>query len=203
MCQNLGLQYDQRNSPRENPAYRITPPDDSARALQRMIILLQNALPGSPVLYFGDEAGMWGGDDPDNRKPMPWPELTMEAENSFEVNGDDRSWPVVFDSAMYSYYRAIHGLRKELLPLRTGTMQTLLLDDVASLYAFVRASGSEKVYVAVNAGDRPQVCTLSYLGLPDGVRLEDPLLGVSFFVRRDAVSITLPGRTATLLVPRY
>jgi len=203
MCQNLGLPYDQRNSPRENPAYRITPPDDSARALQRMIILLQNALPGSPVLYFGDEAGMWGGDDPDNRKPMPWPEFPMEAESTFEVNGDDRAWPVTFDSSMYRYYRTVHALRKDLLPLRTGTMQTLLLDDVASLYAFVRASGSEKVYVAVNAGDRPQVCTLSYLGLPDGVRLEDPLLGVSFFVRRDAVSITLPGRTATLLVPRY
>jgi hypothetical protein len=80
-------------------------------------------------------------------------------------------------------------------------MQTLLLDDVAGLYAFVRAAGAEKVYVAVNAGDKPQHCMLSYLGLQEGVRLTDPFHQISFYTRKDKVSFVLPPRSATLLIP--
>jgi len=36
------------------------------------------ALPGSPMVFAGDELGVWGGDDPENRKPLPWPDLTED-----------------------------------------------------------------------------------------------------------------------------
>ena len=44
-------------------------PDRTAR---RAAALLQFALPGSPVIYYGDEAGLTGGRDPMNRLPFPW-----------------------------------------------------------------------------------------------------------------------------------
>ena len=37
-----------------------------------MASFLQYTLPGSPSLYYGDEAGMEGGKDPFNRRPYPW-----------------------------------------------------------------------------------------------------------------------------------
>ncbi len=201
MCVNDTLPYDLRNSLAVNPQYDVGPPDATAEDLRSMLLLLQFTLPGAPVLYYGDEAGMWGGDDPDNRKPMLWPELEYEGESVFEVTGDDAVHPVVFDSALHSYYKELIALRGKYTALRSGTMQTLLLDDVAGLYAFVRAAGAEKVYVAVNAGDKPQQCVLSYLGLPEGIRLHDPFHDISFYTRRDAVSFVLPPRSATLLVP--
>ncbi len=50
----------------------------AGEAAFRAATLLQLALPGVPCLYYGDEVGLLGGDDPDNRRPMPWgaPEWT-------------------------------------------------------------------------------------------------------------------------------
>lgn len=201
MCMNDTLPYDTRNSLAVNPGYDVGPPDADADALRRMLLLLQFTLPGAPVIYYGDEAGMWGGDDPDNRKPMLWPDMDYESESVFEVTGVDAAYPNTFDSSLHSYYKELISLRNRYTALRSGTMQTLLLDDVAGLYAFVRAAGAEKVYVAVNAGDEAQPCVLSYLGLPEGIRLHDPFHDISFYTRRDAVSFVLPPRSATLLIP--
>ena len=117
------------------------------------------------------------------------------------MNGDDTPYPFRFDSTLYQYYRELIRLRRRHTALRGGAMQTLLLDDKASLYAFVRSAGAEKVFVVVNASDNPQPCVLPYLGLPEGSRLDDPFLDLSFYTRRDAVSFVIPARTATLLIP--
>jgi cyclomaltodextrinase / maltogenic alpha-amylase / neopullulanase len=203
MCVNSSLRYDQKNSPLVNAGYDIRKPDEKARALQRMLLLLQFTLPGSPVLYYGDEAGMWGADDPDNRKPMLWPDMTFDPEVHFEINGDPEKHHVAFDSTVFRYYRTLIALRERFPSLKTGSMQSLLIDDVASLYAFTRSSGADKAFIVVNAGDDAQTCTLSYLGMPDGTALTDPLQNVTFYVARDGVSLTLPPKTATILVPKH
>ncbi|MDT8322845.1 MAG: alpha-amylase family glycosyl hydrolase [Bacteroidota bacterium] len=201
MCVNDSLAFDEANSPRSNAGYLARPPDESDRRLQRMLLLLQFTLPGAPLMYYGDEAGMWGGDDPDNRKPMLWPEMDFLDERSFAVTGDPARYPVRFDSSMYAFYRQLIALRENSVALRSGTMQTLQLDDVSGLYVFMRAAGAEKIFVAVNAGDNSRHCVLPYLGLPEGVRLVDPVNGVSFYSRRDQVSFVLPPRTVSLLIP--
>ncbi|MBE0642529.1 MAG: alpha-amylase [Bacteroidetes bacterium] len=201
MCVNDTLPYDHANALRVNPAYQVRPPDESERDLQRLLILLQFTLPGSPVIYYGDEAGMWGGDDPDNRKPMLWPEMNYAHEIAFEVNGDPTGYPNRFDSSLFTYYKELIHLRNTWTALRSGATQTLLLDDFSSLFAFVRSAGMEKVFVVVNASDNAQPCVLPYLGLPEGSRLDDPFLGTSFYTRRDAVSFVIPARTATILFP--
>jgi len=201
MCVNETVPYDERNSPRINPAYLVRPPDATERHLQRMLLLLQFTLPGSPVVYYGDEAGMWGGDDPDNRKPMLWSDLTYEPECSFDVTGDPERYTVAVDSSLLWYYRQLISLRTQYTALSSGSMQTLLIDDAAGLYAFLRAAGAEKIFVAVNTGDNSRLCVLSHLGLPEGIRLTDPIHGISFYARRDQVSFVLPPRSATVLIP--
>lgn len=43
-----------------------------ARERLMMLAAFQMALPGVPTIYYGDEAGLEGGPDPDNRRPFPW-----------------------------------------------------------------------------------------------------------------------------------
>lgn len=44
--------------------------------------MFQFMLPGAPTLYYGDERGMRGGNDPDNRKPMTRPEYVFDPQSS-------------------------------------------------------------------------------------------------------------------------
>ena len=203
LCLNDALPFDQKNSPRVNASYHAEPPSAEAKRLRRMLLLLQFTFPGAPVIYYGDEAGMWGGDDPDNRKPMLWADSSFASERSFDVTGDPEAYPVAFDSSLYRYYRSLSALRASSVALQSGTMQTLQIDDVTGVYAFVRAAGAEKVFVAVNTGDNSVPVVLSYLGVPEGVRLTDPIHNVSFFTRRDNVAFVLPPRSATVLLPEH
>ncbi len=67
-----------------------------------MASFLQYMLPGSPSLYYGDEAGMEGHKDPFNRRTYPWGRENME---------------------LVTHFRRLGQLRKEFAPLRTGDIQ--------------------------------------------------------------------------------
>ncbi len=41
------------------------------------MVIFQMTYLGAPVIYYGDEAGMWGANDPDSRKPMVWDDLNL------------------------------------------------------------------------------------------------------------------------------
>lgn len=40
-------------------------------------------LPGTPTVYYGEEAGMWGFDDPINRRPFPWDNINTDILNHY------------------------------------------------------------------------------------------------------------------------
>ena len=71
----------ERVSPRGgNDAYSVRAPNAAEREIQRLVVLMQMAYVGPPMLYYGTEAGMWGADDPDDRKPMLWADLSYDDE---------------------------------------------------------------------------------------------------------------------------
>ena len=72
---NADVPYKNEETPRNRPGYRIEKPGDDVWRSVRLFRLAQIALPGAPHVYYGDEVGMWGADDPDPRKPMVWPDL--------------------------------------------------------------------------------------------------------------------------------
>ena len=57
-----------------------------ARQRLRLALLFQMSYPGAPTVYYGDEVGLAGGDDPYNRAPYPWadqggqPDLALHAD---------------------------------------------------------------------------------------------------------------------------
>ena len=66
------LDYD-RGAGLSDSGYDRGEPDADAYAKLELAYAVLTALPGSPMVYAGDELGLWGADDPENRKPLVWP----------------------------------------------------------------------------------------------------------------------------------
>jgi len=103
----------------------------------QMAVAFQLLFCGSPAIYYGDEAGLTGDNDPDCRKAMVW--------NDSERNA------VIFD-----WYRQLIQLRKNLKPLYEGSFLSNLCDSQSGIYGFVREAGGERVYVAINNSSHVQ-----------------------------------------------
>lgn len=113
---------------------------------QRLAVLFQMTYPGVPLVYYGDEVGLRGGEDPDNRRPMVW---------------DRDRW----DLELYDTYRRAIRLRRERPALRRGPVETLWLDATAGGYLFGRRYQGERLAIALNAGFEPIDLDVS---LPEG-----------------------------------
>lgn len=145
--------YDIAVSPRWHADYDPRKPDARERRIQRMVALLQMTYLGAPMVYYGTEAGMWGADDPCDRMPMVWPDLTYEPQ-AIDPRGNARAPDAVaFDLGMFDYYRAAIALRKRFLSLRRGEIEFLPADDAAKFLAFRRIDGPEELLVGFNRGD--------------------------------------------------
>ena len=201
MCVNSASGFDNKSNLALNPAFLIRKPDPGDRRLQRLYILFQCMYPGSPMLYYGDEAGMWGGDDPDCRKPMLWPDFQYQEECSEGVNGDSERYENRFDSTIFRYYAGVLAMREKNIALKSGTIRTILLDDERRLYGFVRQAGANRVYILFNASTQNQDCDIRLADVPEGVRVFAPLQKLSYFVERDGLHLTIPPRTGIVLIP--
>ncbi|MBN2355676.1 glycoside hydrolase family 13 protein, partial [candidate division KSB1 bacterium] len=63
-----------------NPQFNTRKPTPEEYAVQKLMVLFQMTYLGAPMIYYGDETGMWGANDPCCRKPMMWSELDYEPE---------------------------------------------------------------------------------------------------------------------------
>lgn len=192
-----------RTSARNGAAYDVRKPTYNERRLQRIVALLQATCVGAPMVYYGDEAGLWGGDDPDDRKPMLWPELDYDPERSHPGGARRPDDVVGFDRDLFNFYQQALALRRYHAPLRRGDFEVVGVDDEAGALVFRRSLGGETVYVALNRGDGPwsgeiespagaslrEVFTAS--GQPHRVRVEPA---------GEGVRLTLPERDAAVLV---
>ncbi len=186
--------YDHMAGPVEDPKYDVRAPRSEEWKRARLLAAFQFAWPGAPIVYYGTEAGMWGGDDPDCRKPMLWKELRYEDEATHPLGQKRRSDPVRFDEEQFAFYQALAQARVQQPALRRGTVETVLADDARRLYAFVRALEEDRVVAAFNDSDREQTAEL-----PVGGPVRDLLSGRRFKPRDGKTSVTLSSLSAVLL----
>ncbi len=97
------------------------------KAILREAVVMQMTWPGAPTIYYGDEAGVCGFTDPDNRRTYPW--------------GRE-------DQELIDFYKAAIAMHKKYEVLRTGSLKELLYDY--NLLAYGRFSMDEQVVVVVN-----------------------------------------------------
>ncbi|QXD16745.1 glycoside hydrolase family 13 protein [Rhodocaloribacter litoris] len=157
---NPDVRFDYRAGVRDNPAYRVRKPNAAERTTQRLILAHQFTYVGAPHLFYGDEAGMWGADDPDDRKPMVWPELTFDDEASHPLGLERPRDAVGFDHDLFAYYRTLVHLRRASPALRRGSFEVLHADDATRTLAYARRFGDEQVWVAFNLDEAPHELAL-------------------------------------------
>ena len=154
------------------------------KASLRLATLLQMTLPGAPSIYYGDEIGMTGEQDPGCRASFPW--------------GDRGSW----DLELLAFTKGAVAVRRANPVLRRGGYRTVAAWGAAM--AFVRTpvdgAAGPAVIVAVNAGDAAvpldldlpeltdhRLAPIGWPGLP-----EAPAGGVA--LRDGRASVTVPPR---------
>jgi cyclomaltodextrinase len=126
---------------------------DGDRDAIRLAVLLQATLPGAPCLYYGDEIGLPGGLDPDNRRAFPW---------------DESAW----DHELLAFVRAAFAHRRAEPLLRQGTLR--ILGAGGGWLAFERASAETpqaSLVTAINTAAEPASIPISG-GTEGGLDLE-------------------------------
>jgi len=138
-----------------NKSYNVRKPTPAQLQKQKLIAAFQLLYLGAPMIYYGDEAGMWGGNDPDCRKPMLWPGMQYDAETHHPDQTTHDPDAVAFNTELFTWYQKFIALRQQYASIRKGDFQTLATDDAQQLYAFRRKLGSEETIVIVNRGHKP------------------------------------------------
>ena len=90
---------------RDEASYKIHQPDSLARESQALFLHLQFSFPGAPQIYNGDEMGMWGEDDPANRKPLIWPEYDFALETGYPHH--QGAYQPAFDTSLFRLYQEL------------------------------------------------------------------------------------------------
>jgi neopullulanase len=125
---------------------------------------------GTPELYYGDEIGMTGGNDPDNRRDFPGG-FPGDKQNAFTQSGRTPEQQDIF-----SHVQKLLSLRKEHPALRHGQLWHISWDE--SSYAFARTTSEERLLVVFNSGATPKTLRLPFAGTPlQGAQKLTPLLG--------------------------
>ena len=103
------------------------------KASLRLATLFQMTYPGVPCIYYGDEIGLEGGHDPDDRRAFPW---------------DESKW----DHELRHYFKQVIALRKAHTALRTGEFTPLLAEN--QVFAYLRRQGQDSLVVALNNSEQ-------------------------------------------------
>ena len=190
----------ERVSPRNTDRYLVRKPDDRERRIQRLVALFQMAYVGAPMVYYGTETGMWGGDDPDDRMPMVWPDLKYEPQVGDPRGRPREPDPVEFDRGLHDYYKTIVALRNGHPSLRRGEFRVLATKDDGAAIAFVRASTNEATLVVLNRSDAQQTLRvpLADLRAEPGAALRPLCVSAG---RAEDVSVKMDGEELSISVP--
>lgn len=131
--------------------YHTTKPYEEDYQIQKLMAIFQMTYLGAPMIYYGDEAGMWGANDPCCRKPMVWDDIKYEPEAELPDGSlREHSDIVEFDRDIFNHYKKLIHIRNEHPALQIGDYTTLLIDDENNLYIFERKDESESILVAIN-----------------------------------------------------
>ena len=150
MIVNPDLWYDHNGNPSNNKNYDVRKPTEEERLKQKLVVALQFMLPGAPQVYYGDEAGMWGGDDPDCRKPMVWPEFKYETETTHPFGKKRPTDEVKFDKNIFDWYKKIIAIRTQNKVFALGDIKFTIIDENKKILGFSREFKNDKIFIILN-----------------------------------------------------
>lgn len=155
-----------------NPAYKTLAPTAADFAVLKQMAVFQMTFVGAPMIYYGDEAGMWGGNDPDCRKPMVWQNAVHDPEIHRPDQSQHTPQMVKFNTALHDFYRNLIRFRNAHSALQVGDFKSFVIDDEIGVYGYSRKAGADEVIVIFNNStekrevpfrlDKPEAFTFFY-----------------------------------------
>lgn len=132
----LGADPGDWGASREYRAHKRLEGEPLARAMRllRIAAVIQFTMPGSPTIYYGDEAGQQGYEDPFNRRTYPWGQENQE---------------------LLAFYRSLCAVRAKNPALTDGSIE--FLEAHGGVLLYVREDAGERILVAVNRTKETQV----------------------------------------------
>ena len=156
--------YFNTSKPLDNPNYSPRKPSIDDLTLQKLFIIMQMTYVGAPMIYYGDEVGMWGGNDPDCRKPMVWDDIDY-ADEVYGPKGFVHDADVVdINQDLFNHYRKLINIRKSNPVLQRGSYKTLVADDSKDLFVFERMLDNDRAVVVINNSANDQAVEFDKMG---------------------------------------
>ena len=168
----IGDDRNQKDFDSAFPTYAKT--SATAKARQYLVAFLQFTYAGAPTIYYGDEIGMVGSDDPDDRRAFEWGKGNRE---------------------IVEWYATLAAIREAYPALRTGDVQPIETGS-NNLMGFARSLKNKAMVVVANNSSAAVdfVPEEAY-----GLALVDVVSGKTYAA--DAVSYSVPAYSGIILVP--
>lgn len=171
--------YDHQGNVRDNRNFDIRKPNEDEMRRIKLSYGIQFSMPGAPQIYYGDEAGMWGGDDPDCRKPMVWPDDTYEDETVHPFGIKRILDKVKFNDELFNWIKNLARIRNDNRALSLGTIDFDIIDNDASVLSYRRKLENDEVLVVVNRNPvEVEINSISVKFLESKADWEDLITGV-------------------------
>ncbi len=143
MLMNPDLEYDKANRLQDNgPNYDASRPTEAAYQKLMLMVGMQMTFPNAPMIYYGDELGMYGADDPSDRKPMYWPDLMPFDDPDERIHEE-----------LFQHYRFMIALRNTYEELRIGSFAAVDHGSNQNVFVFTRRLNNQMALIAINRGE--------------------------------------------------
>ncbi|HEY6286553.1 MAG TPA: alpha-amylase family glycosyl hydrolase, partial [Ktedonobacteraceae bacterium] len=144
--------------------------------------IFQMTYVGLPTIYYGDEYGMRGGPDPDDRRTFDWSQGSTS-------------------NASVALFQKLIAIRKTYSALRSGSYITLLTDDTNKIYSFGRMDQNNRLAVILNDDASTHTVTIPayQLSMINGSSVTDQLTGNTYQVQNGQVTVTVQAYGGAIL----
>jgi alpha-glucosidase len=147
-----------------------------------LALIFQFTYVGTPGIYYGDEYGMPGGKDPDDRRTFDWSQASTT-------------------NAAVALTRELSAIRNRYPALRTGSFMTLITDDANHIYAFGRVDAANRIAVVLNNDSAAHAVTVPVwqLSVPNGTTVSDLLTGNDYTASGGNVTVRVAAHYGVIL----
>ncbi len=157
--------------PNEDTSYKTGKPDKETYQRVKLYLIHQFTNIGAPHIWNGEEMGMWGADDPYNRKPLWWKEFTFQPETRTNFQPGKKLYDnVAFDTPLFNFYKKLIRIRKENPVLSNGSIDFITAEGKTLIYK--RYDKKTQIWVLFNLDTKKQSLKLpekrNYFNLLDG-----------------------------------
>lgn len=158
------------------------------KAVMALAVLIQMTWPGSPGIYYADEAGQVGWTDPDSRRTYPW-------------GGED--------TELLEYHKTVIALRKKVHCLKMGSIKKL--DSGNGYISYGRFDGEDCAVVIINRNDNDITLSVPVweINVPTGARMKRVINaegyedGVLSEVRHGRLFVSMPPKSGCVYTYSY